>query len=100
MNRYTFTVRPMLASRATEETYEVQAPTAEVAESIIREDLPPTARVILKGVDLAPAVEALRRVLDKLDTEEDEDVRADLIHHAIHFADSDLSARVEWENYR
>lgn len=43
---------------------------------------------------------ALWKVLDKLDPEEDDNVRADLIDEAIGLSDLDADAAAEWAAYR
>lgn len=47
-----------------------------------------------------PTVEALRWVLDKLDTEDSDQERARLIDAAIALADVDPQAASEWEAHR
>lgn len=42
----------------------------------------------------------LNRVLDRLDTEDDDNIRADLIDEAIGLADADRAAERAWREYR
>lgn len=42
----------------------------------------------------------LHRIMDRLDREDDDHVRADLIHEAIGLADEDEECRREWQAYR
>lgn len=43
---------------------------------------------------------ALWKVLDRLDVEEDDAIRADLIDEAIGLSDLDADAAAEWKAYR
>jgi hypothetical protein len=50
--------------------------------------------IVLLDIDL------LNDILDRLDVEEDDHVRADLIDEAIELADRDSACAAEWLNYR